>query len=96
MTTKVVKPFGPFLSCPFCGSQTVELCSTNQWAYWVRCAECRADADSAKNPKQATLNWNRRSPATYAQVEDEFEWRTDWKAHRRSDISRAECQMEGA
>ena len=80
MSEKPEQVFGPFISCPFCGSQLVELCNTNQWAYWVRCAQCGADACSAKNPKKATANWNKRAPATYAEVEDMSEWQTDWKA----------------
>lgn len=46
--------------CPFCGSHEVEICRTNPYACWVRCAECGCDAESAKTRAGAIANWNRR------------------------------------
>jgi Lar family restriction alleviation protein len=46
--------------CPFCGSDEVEVCRTNKNAYWIRCGECGADAESHRTRKRAINNWNRR------------------------------------
>ena len=47
-------------TCPFCGSTKVEICRTNEFACWVRCAECGADAPSAAKREDAIGIWNFR------------------------------------
>jgi Lar family restriction alleviation protein len=49
--------------CPFCGSKKVEICRTNEWSCWVRCARCGADAPGGKDRKEAIKIWNRRPKA---------------------------------
>ena len=46
--------------CPFCGSDTVEVCRTNPNACWISCAECGADAPSHRTREGAFERWNRR------------------------------------
>ncbi len=50
-------------SCPFCGSQKVEVCRTNPEACWIRCARCGADAPSTSKRKRAIAIWNKRPKA---------------------------------
>lgn len=57
--------------CPFCGSDEVEICRTNENACWVQCAECGADAESAPKREQALANWNRRANTQIAIVVDD-------------------------
>ena len=47
-------------ACPFCGSHTVEVCRTNVWACWIRCAKCGGEADTRKTRRGAFAAWNRR------------------------------------
>lgn len=50
--------------CPFCGSQVVDICRTNEHACWVRCAndECGAETNSRPTRKEAIAVWNTRTP----------------------------------
>jgi Lar family restriction alleviation protein len=47
-------------ACPFCGSLKVWICRTNEYACWVRCGECGADAPSAAKREDAIDIWNTR------------------------------------
>lgn len=55
-----VIPLPAARSCPFCGGEP-EGCTTNPDAWWVRCADCGADAESAKTKSIALRRWNRRT-----------------------------------
>ena len=46
--------------CPFCGSKELELCRTNEFACWVRCDTCGADAPSNTDRSKAIEIWNKR------------------------------------
>ncbi len=48
------------LRCPFCGSDEIEICRTNENACWIRCAKCGADAPPSNTREQAISNWNKR------------------------------------
>ena len=78
------------IGCPFCGSVEVEICRTNPNACWVRCAQCGADAESARTRKEAVANWNRRSckvcshmPAKIISDDDLERWTAAQKRARR-------------
>lgn len=53
-------------SCPFCGSEDVEICKTGP--YWVRCAECGAESESDDRRYKAIAKWNRRVPAKIGRI----------------------------
>ena len=59
-------------SCPFCGSDIVDICRTNKNACWIECANCTAQTESNPLLNEAIKIWNRRSrKISYATVRDD-------------------------
>ena len=48
-------------SCPFCGSQKVNISRTNENACWVECDNCDAQTSSHPSRVGAIAKWNKRS-----------------------------------
>jgi len=53
-------------SCPFCGSNKLEVMRTNSDACWIACANARCLATACYHPTRegAIRKWNRRSKST--------------------------------
>lgn len=45
--------------CPFCDGEG-SMCNTNPHAFWIRCNDCGADAESGDSVGIGVHNWNRR------------------------------------
>lgn len=48
-------------TCPFCGGKKVEICKTNDRAYWVSCLKCPAEGIPASTRRAAIQRWNKRA-----------------------------------
>jgi Lar family restriction alleviation protein len=70
------------LSCPFCGATEVEVCRTNENACWIRCADCGADAESAKSREKAIEIWNKRFETCEATIVDDGD-KEYWETNKR-------------
>lgn len=47
--------------CPFCGSENLDVASTNEHAHWIVCDDCDASAASGETLAEGVSKWNRRA-----------------------------------